>query len=190
MKQTRDIGGYGGLGNRRYRRYSDAFDRVMDCVRAEYYLEAIAILDSLICDRLSSRLGYVTGRAVTSSSCGQLCGELVGGKSKETGCEKDAAFREAITNIKGWVERRNEAMHATAKVLRRDSSPQDFTAVLQSHRQDAMDGIKHLQAFDELDTASRESAGKYPATYPFAFFPERRRSLNKNTTLPRSWSFR
>jgi hypothetical protein len=113
---------------------------------------------------------------------GPLCKALVGDPPKNTGVEKDGEntgeekdekFREAVKNIQQWVKRRNEAIHATAKVFR-THPPADFATILQSHRQDAIDGIKYLQAFDELDTAGRARMNKQPASYPNAFFPERR----------------
>ena len=172
----REVGGWGGLGDRRYERYVDAFDWVEKCLGEGYYLEAIAVLDSLINDRLNSRLGYVTKTEIDSwLTCGQLCRDLVGKGGKNTGAEKDADFRTAITDIQNWVKMRNEAMHATAKILR-DEEGQPFTAILQQHRQAAVDGIRCLRAFDELDTADRARVNKHPASAPNAFFPERRLS--------------
>jgi hypothetical protein len=108
-------------------------------------------------------------------SCGQLCALLVGNHpTKGGGCEKDPDFRTVIGDIQRWVGRRNKALHATAKVLRSDDSQKDFAAILQSHKRDAITGIKNLQTFDDLDTKSRAQAGKRPASHPDAFFPERR----------------
>lgn len=162
----RDVAGWGGLGGRRHRRYLAAFDWVLLCVKGGHYLEAIAILDSLICDRLASRLGYLTQQSVDLSlTCRQLCTRLLGHGSTSTGVEKDPGFREAISNVRKWGDRRNMALHATAKVLRSDNASEDFFALLQTHKQDALDGINYLQAFDGLDVASRAEAGKTPASY-------------------------
>jgi hypothetical protein len=175
---TRDVAGVGGLGGRRYRRYVAAFDWILQCVNGGHNLEAIAILDSLICDRLASRLGYLTGRNVgVSLTCRQLCTQLLS-QGSSTGQEEVPEFREAITEIRMWGNRRNVALHSTAKVFRSEDSPENFAAILQSHKQDALDGIKYLQAFDLLDTASRAKSGKFPASYPNAFFPERRCGQN------------
>jgi hypothetical protein len=181
---TRDVGGWGELGPRRYQRYVAAFDWVVHCVNEGYYLEAIAVLDSLICERLGSRLGHVTKKPVeTVDTCSKLCKKLVG-RNSTVGSEEDPSFCEAIKDIQKWLARRNEAMHATAKVLRSDRSPKDFTAILQSHKQDAIDGIRCLRAFDDLDAESRKVAEKIPATSPNAFFPERR-GIYPRTELPR-----
>jgi hypothetical protein len=174
-KSTRDVAGWGELGYRRYLRYCAAFDWVVNCLDKGYYLESIAILDSLLWDRLSSRLGYVTNSPVDSRiTSGGICKTLVGDDPHGDGCEQDAKFREAIRAIQKWVQRRNEAMHATAKILRRESSPEDFESILNSHKQDALDGIKCLQDFDALDTASRRIVGRRPASSPNAFFPKLR----------------
>jgi hypothetical protein len=173
-KRFRDVGGYGGLGDRRYERYCGAFDWVVHCVGAGYFLEAIAVLDSIIWDRLSSRLGYLSGQQVDDrDSLGKVCGQLVGG-SGESGFESDTSFRRIELKIKEWVSKRNHAVHATAKVFRGETSETDFRMILQSHKKTAEEGILYLQAFDLLDTESRQKAGKIPGSCPNAFFPERR----------------
>jgi len=40
MKQHRDVGGHGGLGDRRYERYCAAFDRAEQCIQEGYFLDA------------------------------------------------------------------------------------------------------------------------------------------------------
>jgi hypothetical protein len=177
---TREKADWGHLGIQRYLRYVAAFDRVVHCLDAEYYLEAIAILDSLIGDRLASRLGHLVAAEIpVRLSCGQLCNRLVGSDSKnESGAEKDLAFRKSIEEIQKWVKRRNDAMHATAKVIRSDEESVDFAGLLSSHRQNALAGVELLQLFDTLDTAARRKQGKSPATRPNAFFPEKRKNAS------------
>lgn len=175
-KGTRPSAGGNELGSRRYQRYCAAFDWVEGCIDKGYYLEAIAILDSLLLDRLSSRLGHVSGEPVGSrSSTGGVCKALLG-DDPNGGSEREVEFREAIRGIWTWVGRRNEAMHATAKILESDSSLDNFESILKAHCRDAIDGIQHLRTFDALDTASRARAhAQPPASFPDAFFPERRR---------------
>lgn len=165
-----------GLGTRRYIRYVAAFDRVIQCIDAGYFLEAIAIIDSLLWDRLASRLGYRIDKEVSARlSCGQLCGQLLGSDDKGvSGKEQNRDFQAVIKDIRDWVKRRNVAMHATAKILHSQQAPEDFGTVLLTHRQDAIAGVKLLRRFDLLDTSDRASKNKRPATSPNAFFPEKR----------------
>jgi hypothetical protein len=173
-KRYRDVGGHDGLGDRRYARYCGAFDWVEHCVEVGYFLEAIAVLDSIIWDRLSSRLGYLSGERVNDkNTLGSICKQLVGTPGKG-GLERDASFQGAELQIQEWVNKRNDAVHATAKVFRDETSDQGFRSILRSHKETAEEGIRHLQAFDLLDTESRRKAEKIPASWPDAFFPERR----------------
>ena len=158
------------LGSRRFTRYRDAFDRAAACTEAGYPLEAIALLDSLISDRLASRLGYSSGQlAKERLSCGGLCHELL-----RPDVERDPAFREVVTRIRDWVAERNHAMHASAKALKSADGP-SFSELLDSHGKVAAAGIALLRAFDELDVADRKKHKVgMAATQPHAFHPEKR----------------
>jgi hypothetical protein len=194
--RKRDVSKQDGVGDRRYKRYCDAFDWVIHCIATNHYLEAIAILDSLLSDRLASRLHYVRecnlnlkdGDSNASEvdvnalwATGWLCGCLLGDESKKnnkknkSGPDKDfdKDFREIIGKIEDWVEKRNKAIHDSAKVFRESDSSKTFAGVLLMHKETAECGLKLLKAFDELDTKSRAKGNKKPASSPNAFFPER-----------------
>ena len=146
----------------------------MHCVEAGYFLEAISVLDSIIWDRLSSRLGYLSGERVDDrDTLGKICAGLVG-PSGAGGFERETSFRNVELQIKQWVKKRNQAVHATAKVFRDETSDKDFRAILQLHKKTAEEGIRYLQAFDVLDTASRQEAGNILGSCHSASFPERR----------------
>lgn len=175
------MAGHNQLGTKRYLRYVDAFDHVIKCSNRGYHLEAIAVLDSLIGDRLSSRLGHLLKAEVSVHlSVGQLCSRLLLTPAKNAiPVEVDSAFQAATRNIRDWVKKRNIAMHATAKIIRDDEDTRDLRKLLKSHRIIVEDGIALLQAFDKLDTAARQTNGKHPATWPSAFFPEKRRDWRR-----------
>lgn len=163
-----------GLGNKRWRRYADAFDRVERCLSQGYHLEAIAILDSLIGDRLASRLAHLVGTdSIAVSAVGTLCGKLVGYKN-DPGVEVDPAFREVVAEIRTWSEARNDAMHAIARIFRHEEHAVSFDEAMASHHQTVLAGIALLQRFDRLDTAVRKQRRRIPATAPAAFFPSER----------------
>lgn len=166
-----------GLGNKRWQRYAEAFDRIERCTSQGYHLEAIAILDSLIGDRLASRLSHLQGVAtIPVTAIGPLCIKLVGGK-ETSGVEHDPNFREVTADIRTWAGQRNAAMHGIARVFKHEDTPIGFDAAIESHRQTVTDGIALLQRFDRLDTAVRGSQGRIPGTWPAAFFPAERPTI-------------
>jgi hypothetical protein len=86
-RKPRDIAVHGdGLGDRRYYRYCAAFDRADRAMQDGYYLEAITLLDSLIFDRLSSRLYHLTQRATKRQVLGRSATSFsVAGKAARRG---------------------------------------------------------------------------------------------------------
>jgi hypothetical protein len=172
----RDIAVHGdGLGDRRYYRYCAAFDRADRAMQDGYYLEAITLFDSLIFDRLSSRLHHLSQSATKATGTGALCNDLLRGREGGTAWEADSSFLGVIGYIKDWTHQRNEAVHATANVFRSDTSEQSFQAILVSHQDTASKARQCLREFDKLDTESRSKAGsRPPASYPHAFYPENR----------------
>ncbi|MFJ4656239.1 hypothetical protein ACIP5Y_33660 [Nocardia sp. NPDC088792] len=170
------------LGYQRLDRYIAAYDWAERCIDTGHYLEAIAVLDSLIGDRLASRYTYIRREEpIDLPAVGELCSRLLKGfrKAENPRVETDPRFCAVIEEIQKWAKTRNSAMHQTAKILRNGAVSVAFVDILEDHRQTALDGVALVRQFDELDTAARRQAGKLPGTYPNAFFPEKR--------IARSW---
>jgi hypothetical protein len=177
--ETREKAGWGKLGSQRYARYREAFDHADHCIEAGYHLQAIAVLDSLISDRLSSRLAFLTNKETSARlTCGQLCNQLlkVSTSSQDAPSQDATCFDEVVSEIQKWVHRRNAAIHGSAKILRRNDCNATFAGILESHMENATTGRALLRQFDKIDTKNRRAVGKSPATRPYAFFPERRKS--------------
>lgn len=177
VDQTREKARGHELGHLRLDRYTAAYDWAVQCIDTGHYLEAIAVLDSLLGDRLASRYSYVRRTEPSvRPAVGQLCKVLLHGPPKVVNppIEVDPQFRAVIGEIQGWAKTRNSAMHQTAKILRNGAARVGFKDILDEHRQTALDGIALLRQFDELDTLDRQRAGKRPGTWPNAFFPEKR----------------
>ena len=113
-------GGLHGLGNRRITSDTSLPSMQFEhCLKAKCSLEAIAILDSLISDRLTSRLGFLQDQEISGGlPCGQLCRKLVGAANDPTrpGLEEKDGFRRVTQDIQRWVDERNKAMHQTAGI--------------------------------------------------------------------------
>ncbi|MGV9410652.1 hypothetical protein ACWDOP_12115 [Nocardia sp. NPDC003693] len=166
------------MGLRRLNRYSAAFDWLVECMDTGHYLEAVAVLDSLLGDRLASRLSYVAQEEPDSckSAVGPLCRALEHQQNDPSNERARSApqFLPVILEIKAWAGDRNVAMHQTAKIFRNGDSPAAFDDVRALHEDTARRGIELLRRFDEIDTEVRAARGRVPGTYPYAFFPELR----------------
>jgi hypothetical protein len=162
------------LGTKRYIRYAAAFKRLVHCRDNGYYLECIAILDSLISGRLASRFCFRSGKHVSvRDTLGRLCGRHLYAKPiQDSPLETEEEFRSVVTEIRQRVKQRNEAIHAVAKVIRNDDEPFSFDELLDYHRGNVETGIELLKSLDSLDTVAGRRARKTPTTYPNSFFPE------------------
>lgn len=182
-KQVRQSARDPRFGDRRARRYTAPFDWVMESIETGHYLEAVAVLDSLLSDRLASRYWHVRRERPTSKdTVAGLCQKLLRGFDTKTNpaVETDLSFITVIEAVKAWTAARNDAIHATAKIFSIDDPDASFSSALELHRTTALDGVRLLQEFDDLDTAARKLAGEIPGTYPNAFFPGRRRRYRTN----------
>ncbi len=182
VNPSRSTAKWDNLGFARYRRYLDAFARVDRCISHAYYLEAIAILDSLIGDRLVSRVGFLVGiQVLAHENLGALCIKLIGKHNGPagSGAETDPKFREIIAEVRELTKARNSAIHGTAKVFQPADSQVRFDELLESAAANAAEGRRLLRALDVLDTRAKRLVKKTPATHPHAFFPEKRKPASQ-----------
>ncbi|AYF76079.1 hypothetical protein D7D52_22075 [Nocardia yunnanensis] len=176
-KRVREKAQEPGMGVRRVERYTAAFDWVIACLESGHFLEAVAVLDSLIGDRLASRFSYLRKeQPLESMTVGGLSEALLNGYAKKSNpvIESDPQFRAVIEDILAWSKARNNAIHATAKIFGNDDLAISFADGLIVHRDTAVQGVHLLQQFDVLDTAARAVHDRVPGTYPNAFFPDNR----------------
>jgi len=107
------------VGMQRYRTYKASISRINTSIENGYYLEAITLCESLIADRLESRLNFLTGSDKYSF---KTLGKLQEGIGKN---ETDKSLIDLVEFNKGtldlWREKRNNALHAMAKMEDGDS---------------------------------------------------------------------
>ena len=90
--------------------YKNSLRQLKKAISEEYYLEAIALLDSLIADRLESRIGELTNKNVQFNPLGKLCKDLLR-------VENMHAIIEIIEKeIIPWVKTRNISIHESVKI--------------------------------------------------------------------------
>lgn len=159
------------LGDLRYDRYCDAFDHLIKSKDNGYYIEAIAILDSLIGDRLASRAGFLLKKEISANeTIGRIVAQLTGERNTSA-LENDDILFELTNKIKNWFRKRNQAIHENAKITHISDLLDSFEKVLNSQKPVVDEGIEILREYDRRDTELRAMVDKYPATWPDAFFP-------------------
>jgi hypothetical protein len=126
-----------GYGTLRYHLFKNARNRIETCIREEYYCEAIAISESVIADRLESRLSYLKGENVGFKTLGWLLGSLAK-------IESDDEIQRIIALLYAWGKKRNRALHELVKV-EADESRDPWQTRLDNLEADARDGYELLK---------------------------------------------
>jgi len=99
------------IGIARYKIYKNGIGRIQNAIKSGYYLEAITLCESLIADRLESRLKYLTGGDKYSF---KTLGDIQKGIKKY---ETDSELRSIINSeVNKWRQKRNDALHAIGKL--------------------------------------------------------------------------
>ena len=150
-----------GLGGARYRVIKSAADRIAMAQGGGFSVETLMLTESILADRVESRLTYLTKRS-RKSHTGFVA--LLGLLGK---CERVEGFRALLPQLREWAKSRNEAAHGMAK-LPELGSP-EWHAKLEAASVAAERGMRLLVEFDALDIADRRANKARPsATEPGA----------------------
>ena len=107
------------VGKHRREIYKSAFKRIKKANEDGYYLEAITLIESLITDRLESRLSYLDGKDFSFKTIGKLI-------KKTNQIETDSELKILIeTDLYEWSDDRNKSLHEMAKIAEDDFSTWD-----------------------------------------------------------------
>ena len=98
-----------GYGNRRFLLFEAARDHIERSLELGFFCEAIAISESVISDRLESRLSWLTKKNVGFKTLGWLIKKL-------RKCETDPVLLLLLDELDTWREQRNGALHEMVKV--------------------------------------------------------------------------
>lgn len=97
-------------GRERYEIIKSVISRYNTAMEHRFFLEATALMESLICDRLESRLGELTNSPVKFSTIGKLLQDL-------NKVESDPILKQIMnTKFNGWSGQRNKTIHRAAKI--------------------------------------------------------------------------
>jgi hypothetical protein len=127
-----------GYGTQRLLLFTNARKHIENSIANGYFCEAIAVIESIISDRLESRISYITKSNVAFKPLGWLIRRM-------RALETDEELRRLIAQLDSWRELRNGAIHELPKVERGKpkTSWQDRVANLRSS---ATDGYHLLRA--------------------------------------------
>lgn len=97
-------------GQERYEIIKAAISRYNTAIEHSFFLEATALIESLICDRLESRIGELTHKSVEFGTLGDLLKKL---NSIETDVELKNIMNKVLNQ---WACKRNVVIHQAAKI--------------------------------------------------------------------------
>lgn len=98
-----------GYGTLRYNLFRSAEQHIEKSIQEGYFCEAIAIIESVITDRLESRLSYLKRTNVGFQNLGPAISSL-------PGCETDAGIIGILSDLDEWRKKRNTALHELVKI--------------------------------------------------------------------------
>jgi hypothetical protein len=116
-KRTRAIAHPGSqTAKMRAEMYRAAFARINEATKAGFHLEAITIVESIVADRLESRLTQIIGKDFSFQHLGSLI-------TKARQVEEDPILYALIDkDLDNWRKSRNKALHEMAKIATGDTT--------------------------------------------------------------------
>ncbi|MBS0183432.1 MAG: hypothetical protein JSS39_13600 [Nitrospira sp.] len=128
------------VGLRRHDLYREAYKRISKSISDEYFLEAITLTESLLTDRLESRVTFVIGENYSFKTLEKLI-KLVAQR------EKDEQLKALVAvSVRSWKEKRNKALHEMAKIEVGDN--RSWTQRMAELPEVAITGLKVLRQID------------------------------------------
>ena len=124
----------------RYEIIKSAISLFNTAIEHSFFLEATALIESLICDRLESRTGELTNKSVEFGTLGDLLKKL-------NSIETDIELKNIMNNILyQWAGKRNIVIHQAAKIEL--GKKKDWNDYLRLAESTAIEGRK---AFDNYN---------------------------------------
>jgi hypothetical protein len=121
------------IGKARNTLFSEAFRRIDRAISAGFHLEAIALLESLICDRLEMAISIKLESSIRPGNLGPL---LIQAKSL------DIYSEELFEELHSWRRDRNQVLHQMVKIT--DSESSNWRERMKFARKTAIEGKEIL----------------------------------------------
>jgi hypothetical protein len=131
-----------GVPQNRQEIYSHVIDQYDKAIAAGFFLEATALAESLIADRMESRLAYLTGVDVEFMTLGKVRLEL-------STVEIHEPIKTYInTKVAQWASKRNKVVHRAAKISK--VAPKVWEDYLVNAKEVAEEGYVIFRELDNL----------------------------------------
>lgn len=128
--------------------FREAYKRIDRAIAKGFHLEAIAIVESLICDRIESTISLVTAKESYPDTLGPLLSQI----------RKLSVFPdELIRELDSWRRDRNLVMHQTVKITNSDTT--DWRSRMKFARLTALTGKSLLQNVNSNTNRIKRSYG-------------------------------
>lgn len=137
------------VGQERYLLYRRARRRVKQAIEAGFYLEAVALLESMISDRIESRTAQLHHQKKEKREFGNLSNlaESLSGKNSKEPKEAKAIYKKVVA----WAKFRNKTLHQMVKIA--EKNEQGWEDRLAEAKQTAIDGESLLTELSNMVTS-------------------------------------
>jgi hypothetical protein len=137
------------IGNAKAILFRTAFERIDRAIANGFHLEAIAITESLICDRIESTISTITNKESYPDTLGPLLSQL-----RKLSVYPD----ELIHELDSWRRDRNLVMHQMVKITNSDTT--DWRSRMKFARLTALAGKSILKDVQTNTNRVKRSHGR------------------------------
>ena len=128
-------------GIERHEIIKSAMSRFNTAIEHSFFLEATALIESLICDRLESRIAELTHKSIEFGTLGDLLKEL-------NKIENDVELKNIMNKILyQWAGKRNIVIHQAAKI--EQGKKKDWNDFLRFAESTALEGRKTFDHYNK-----------------------------------------
>lgn len=138
------------IGKVRQDLYKKAIERWQEAFHLGFYLECIAITDSMISDRMEARRAFLSGEEEFFTGTAPTIKYTASELTKEETQREDQIIK-IINDIIEWSEDRNRAVHRLVKVAT-DNSEILFEERIEDHKKTAEKGFLLYRSLDSAVT--------------------------------------
>lgn len=143
------------VGAARYDAYKSTIDQYHKAMEADFYIEAIALMESIISDRIESMLNAILKNDDNSFNTSGHLADVAIHNATITQCRP---IVDVLAEIKEWSKKRNDAIHKMAKLshieIEKSISFSDKYAALEEVAQEGYSLFNKLN--NELKSARRK----------------------------------